>query len=323
MGWTQVTLAISAQVVRGGPGKTTKWQEFPLRPQGRPWAGLNTRGGKLDPGEGQLEDGSINAIINEQDILSKRKGFVRGLDERFDGVVCGLFRYTDDCGVEYVIVADQEGIKVRQPFNIPVFLGSDSLPFDSFEDDLDTTRWQNTDDYETSLGSLILAVTAASSSPEYTEESRLMQWFKPSVVRSYYVEIQYDFNPTEPTGQIASVVIKRSGSSFLQADVILRGAVYKAVLTNVQSGSRSILASVDLGGASLATGFLRLNYAQATRTVTMTVTPSGGSTVTQAEVITELSDLNLGQNSAIGLAFQTGSVRPDGHEILQVSGGVV
>ena len=122
----------------------TKHQEFPLRPQGSPWPGLNTKGGVLDPGQGFLEDGSKNQIINEADVLSKRLGFVRGLDERFDGVVCGLFRYTSGCGVEYLIVSDEDGIKVRTPFSIPEFLGSDSIPFDDFET-LDTTRWSPTE----------------------------------------------------------------------------------------------------------------------------------------------------------------------------------
>ena len=68
----------------------TKWQEFPLRPQGQAWPGLNTRGGVLDPGSGQLDDGSFNQIINEADLLEKRKGLTRGLDERFEDVVCDL-----------------------------------------------------------------------------------------------------------------------------------------------------------------------------------------------------------------------------------------
>jgi hypothetical protein len=58
----------------------TTWQEFPLRPAGRPWPGLNTRGGALDNGTGQLDDGSFGMIINEADILEKRKGLVRGLN---------------------------------------------------------------------------------------------------------------------------------------------------------------------------------------------------------------------------------------------------
>src|SRR5690606_999191 len=125
----------------------TNWREIPLRPHGTPWPGLNTRGGVLDPGAGQLEDGPFNPIVNEADVLEKRKGFVRGLNERFTGVVCGLFRYTDNCGVEYLVVADEDGIHVRQPFSIPSFLGSDALPFDDFEE-LQTTRWSPTTAYE-------------------------------------------------------------------------------------------------------------------------------------------------------------------------------
>lgn len=296
----------------------TRWQEFPLRPQGQPWPGLNTKGGRLDPGQGQLEDGSFNGIINEADILAKRSGFIRGLDERFDGPVCGLFRYTSDCGVEYLVVADQEGIKVRTPFDIPTFLGSDSLPNDDFEQAaIDTTRWTNTSQYRTFLGSMTLSLLAANVDAAVVPESSLMQWFKAAAVLSYYVEIQYAL-VADGGRQSAAIAIKRTGNTYLLANVRVEPGVYTLTVQLVQAGVATTLVSQDLGGGALADGFLRLTYNAETRTVTCRVIPSGGDQVTVSRVLSELQDNNLGQDSAIGLIAADLIDQP---EIMQVTGG--
>tara|TARA_R110000803_G_scaffold48198_7_gene100094 strand:- start:2466 stop:3359 length:894 start_codon:yes stop_codon:yes gene_type:complete len=280
----------------------TRWVPFPLRPIGQPWPGLNTRGGKLDPGQGYLEDGSINGIINEMDLLEKRKGMVRGLDERFTGVVCGLFKYTDECGNEYVVVADQDGIQVRQPFNIPSFLGSDSLMNDGFET-LDTAVWNNTTDYETFVGALQLVSLAAENDNTNVALDRLMVWFKDSVISSYQAEIQYDF-VAGGSIQAATVAIKGSTSFVLVANVSLSGADYtfNIQLVNVSTLARTTLASSVLTGAALADGFLRLSYNAETFTVTGRAIPSGGAQVTLTGVITELQDASLGSESSIGIS---------------------
>lgn len=286
----------------------TRWAEAPLRPQGQPWPGLNTRGGKLDAGAGFLEDGSINAIINEADILEKRKGLVRGLPERFVGAVCGLFRYTDECGVEHVVVADQEGIKVRTPFDIPTFLGSDSFPNDEF-DTLDTARWTNTTDYDVFQGSLILNEFAAESTPEYVEAARLMQWFKSAVLTSYQVEVEYA-TAAGLEQQVASVVIKRATNSYLQANVVMSGATYKVTLQLVVAGVRSTLAQSDLAGADIGDGFLRLSYDAVTRVASARVVPVGGAIVTLTGTLSEVQAASLGQDSAVGLAYSADDVLP-------------
>lgn len=296
----------------------TRFAEFPLRPQGQPWPGLNTRGGRLDPGQGQLEDGSFNGVINEADILEKRKGIIRGIDERFEGVVCGLFKYTSECGIEYLIVADEESIKVRTPFNVPVFLGTDSLPNDDFST-LDTTRWNNTTDYEVFLSSLVLVEDAAVSADSFVAESRLMQWFKASVLTSYQCEIQYALVAMTEL-QVVAVVIKRTGSTYLQANVISSGSDYSVSLELVQSTVRTTLGTSVLSGASIAGGFLRLSYNAETRVATARVIPSGGSIVTVEATLTEAQDANLGQNTAIGISRVVDTVAP---EILQVTAGAL
>lgn len=298
----------------------TRWQEFPLRPQGQPWPGLNTRGGRLDPGTGCLEDGSINAIINEADLLEKRKGFVRGLDERFTGPVCGLFRYTDNCGVEYLVVADGAGIYVRTPFDIPVFLGSDSLPNDDFNDaEVNEDRWTNTDNYRTFLGSLTIGLLALQIDASIVPESRFMQWFKAAAITSYQVEIQYAL-VAEGSTQNVCVVIKRTGDSYLIANVNIGNGSYSVVVKIVQAGVATQLATSELAGAELANGFLRLSYVAETRLVTCRVIPSGGDQVTLTATLNEAQGNNLGQNSAIGIINADLLDQP---EILQVTGGAV
>lgn len=300
----------------------TKFNEVPLRPQGQPWPGLNTRGGVLDPGGGFLEDGSINAIINESDLLEKRKGLVRGLDERFEGVVCGLFRYTDECGIEYVVVADEDGIKVRRPFEIEEFLGTDSIPFDDFEE-LSALRWSNTASYQVDLGALQLSLDGPTLTTEILPAADFMVWFKESALTSYYVEIDYRM-VAQAAREIVGIIIKRSsdGNSYLMAQVLSDTTSYRVTLQLVINGVRATLASESLGGASLADGFLRLGYSVGVGSFTASarVIPAGGSQITIEGALTEDQASALGQGSAIGLGRADVTGVP---EIESVSGGRV
>lgn len=277
----------------------TKFQEFPLRPTGQAWPGLNSRGGRIDPGMGQLEDGSFNQIINESDLLEKRPGFTRGLEERFDGPVCGLFRYTDDCGVEYLLVADQTEISIRTPFILPVNANSDAYPVDSFDDDLDTDNWQNTADYETAASQLELVAGAAAAAT--VEQSRLMAWFKDASNFTYFVQIEYVFDLSGGSAQSAAVAVRRSTDDYVQAEVRWDGTNYSVHMLLFINGSSSSLFSSPLDGVALGTGFLRLTYKE-DRKPTVRVTPSGGSIVEQEVQITSVQEAALGLGSSIGLA---------------------
>ena len=257
----------------------------------------------LDTARGYLETGSFNSIVNEADLLEKRRGFVRGLDERFSGVVCGLFRYTDECGIEHVVVADQDGIKVRQPFDIPEFLGTDSLPNDGFDGDLDTTRWSNTTDYETFQSALQLNSDSISGiSNGVVALDRLMMWFKDSVLTSYQVEIQYAM--IAGGDQVVAVAIKGSDTGLLVTNLYLRpgGYTFNVQYVDVFTGTRTTLDSSTLGGAALAEGFLRISYEATTRTVSARAIPSGGAQVTLTAQLNEVQDGSLGSESSIGVA---------------------
>src|SRR5690606_13434058 len=112
------------------------------------------------------------------------------------------------------------------------------------------------------VGNLQLNLNAAISTLQYVASDRLMEWFKPAVLTSYQVEIEYYF-VVGGALQVVSVAIKK-GDSWLQANVYLDGSTYRMTLELVGL-SRTTLASADLSGAALGRGFLRLSYVAETR----------------------------------------------------------
>lgn len=320
----------------------TQWQEFPLRPQGRPWPGLNTRGGALDNGTGMLEEGSVNQIINEGDILEKRKGFVRGLNEFFTGVVCGLFKYTGDCGREFLLVADEESISIRQPFVIPVFENSDAYPFDAFatfpptlEGEVDESLWRNVARYTLRDDKLVEVAGATAMSELFLARADWMRWFKEATNFSYQVRIEYEFESGD-SEQHQGVVIKGNGDlltgAYIQGEIVFSSlGTYEAVLfLREASDNLKQLARVPLTGIVVPpTGFFTVTY---TRDLTeplgsqfiasMEVVPSGGSIVTASGPLTALQDADLGQISATGLGHRAGVETPD-NGVKVIDGGPV
>lgn len=280
----------------------TKWQEFPLRPQGRPWPGLNTRSGKLDDGSGQMVDSSINCIINEGDKLAKRKGLIRGLDERFAGSVCGLHKYTDECGREWLVVADEGGFSVRQPFAIPSFSASDAYPSDDFETDgpVSTYFWRNTGGYEQAGSSLVLK--AGQTQPG------AMPWFKDASNFSYQVEIGFTIDDDSTVG----VHVKRGTTARIEARIARIGGsgTVSLIWINV-NGSETELA---IGGIGTATaGRMVLSYSRDTVNnqylARLDMTPEGAATfrLEDFETINALSDADFGQGTALELLSTSGA----------------
>ncbi len=288
----------------------TKFQDFPLRAQGAPWPGLNTRGGRLDDGRGWLESGSINGIINEADVLEKRKGLVRGLDEAFDGVVCGLFPYTDNCGIEWLLVADEIGINIRQPFRIPVFTQSDAYPFDSFSVDGDpnTQNWRNTAGYTQIDDNLILAVPTTPIIATRLPAANFMRWFKDAGNASYQVRVQYTFATTVATAQHIAIVVKGQGDlslgALLQADLIFNSTTDTQLEISHRRSDLTVRRLLNVAVTDTS-GFFTLTYDAATRLVSVTL---GAITIAAPEdSLTAIDDVDLGQISAIGMGFLAGT----------------
>lgn len=307
----------------------TKWSSIPTRPAGQPWQGQDTTGGRLDDGTGKLTQNSTNVTINRADVLAKRKGFVRGLAERFGTVVCGLHTYVDNCGQEWLLVASDEGISIRQPFNVPVFENDDSYPLDGFDDEdgISTDNWRNTSLYLAPAGALQRG-TGNSTAP--FDAASYLRWFKAASALAYEVTIQYEFTSSVSDAQVASVTIKGSGDFTtgrrLQADVsFTAGGDYVVHLyKTTPDGGLVLLGTIDVAGSVTApSGFLKLGYRRsfppggvATFIPFVEVTPSGGALQELAtNTLTELEDTELGGFSGIGCSQWA--------SILQVTGGPV
>lgn len=315
----------------------TKFQPLDLRPQGQAWPGLNTRGGFLSNGTGQLADGSFNGVIERADVIRKRRGLIRGLDERFVGVVCGLFKYTDECGIEYLIVADQEGIKIREPFEIPVFETSDAYPNDSFNVSgaPSALDWRNTSRYTVTNDSLVLASSAVASAAAQVSSASMMRWFKDAANPSYQVQVQYEFDGSIAARQRVSVVLRGDGTlaagALVQADLErVPGSTYRAHVWHRRAdGSYRELFNADVPAPAQNSGTFTFRYRRDIVSnpqqflAGINVTADGGVIVDQDSptMLTEIEDNDLGLTSAI--ALDTNDGKSNNHRILVVSGGAL
>lgn len=310
----------------------TKWQEFPLRQHLKPWPGLNTRGGKLMSIGGEMDD-CTNVIINRQDVLEKRKGLVRGLDEQFGGVVCGLFVYTDHCGIEKLIVADEDGFSIRSPFTVPIFATADCYPFDSFGlDDLEglnSDNWRNTSRYEHFSDRMVLQSSVVAGAQFEDAPGRATRWFKDACSRSYVLSSTYQFDSSSTSTQVFFIVMRGNGdlssSSLLLAEIRFKvGGDYRLKIYDRDSfDAWTLQGQAQIVGTE--SGTFQLEYDQQTRIGKATVNPIGGTLVTAStQEFAVTADADFGLTSAFGIAFDSdGSVPDTDLGYLVVDGGPV
>lgn len=310
----------------------TKWTESPLRPPNQPWPGLNTKGGRLDNGTGQMAE-CTNVIINRSDLLEKRKGLVRALDERFSGPVCGLFKYTDKCGIETLIVADELAISIRSPFVVPVAVQSDCYPGDSFSlangSELSSSTWNNAGLYEVQTDKMVLRA----SSPVVADDNTLYRtlaarWFKDACSPSYKVRVSYEFAPVATLQRI--FIIIRGTSDLVNGAYILgllefqQGVVYRfQILHQTSANSITVIHTGDLTGQP--TGFFTVKFSRAQNNrAGAEVSVTGGTIldVFAAKQFTESEINNLGLVSAVGMAEIGGKVTQVFGQLI-VDGGTI
>lgn len=297
----------------------TQWSPVSLRQQGAAWPGLNTRGGRLDDGTGQLRDGSINCQINSADILSKRKGFVRGLDEYFGSVVCGLFAYTDHCGREWLLVADEDAINIRQPFVLPQFTASDAYPNDAFVGTgaVNTEKWRNTSRYELLDGVLVQAAGAAPFTGMRLGSDLFQRWFKDAGSFSYEVEANYRFDASLADEQRVGLVIRGNGDlsdgALLQADVVFASGTYSVNLWHREAdGTYRVLEAAPVTGSTtdprgVLTLKLERNLATGKFTPSVSITPNLGTPQTfNGAALNVIQDADLGLVSAVAVGQKGG-----------------
>jgi len=310
----------------------TKWVEFPLRKPGEYWPGLSTRNGRLMRRIGELAD-CVNINIQPFDTMAKRKGLVRAFDERFNGVVCGLFAYTDNCGNEYVLVADQSGFSIRSPSVLPSFVIADCYPFDNFATagELDPLKWRNTGRYVAAADVMQLAGSAPVVSESVLQDSlgACTRWFKEACSSSYQTQISFSFDvaaaPRQRIVQVVRGVDDLSDFASIVAILELKvGVDYTArLLYRSAQGVFTELERQAFAVTDPADGTLRLSYNATTRVASVAVALGGGSEVVlTAGALSGVQDANLGLVSALGLMqVEAGSL--PGLSVAVIDGGPV
>lgn len=314
----------------------TRWKEIPLRTAGEFWPGLSTRNGRLMRRMGELAD-CVNINIQPFDTMAKRNGMVRAFDERFAGVVCGLFAYTDNCGNEYLLVADQTGFTIKTPFSLPGFIVADCYPFDNFSGNdfsaLDPLKWRNTGRYMQNDDNMMLATGVP-----VVEETNLQlslnacaRWFKDACSSSYQTQITFAFDQGVSAKQRIVQVIRGSGElddfGVLFAVLDLKvGAAYLLRLmhraaddTIVELARRTFNPAVDAIAGSMA-----LAYSATTRVLSATITLGTAAAITLlANPIHGVADANLGLISALGLMQVESGAAPTDLAVAVIDGGPV
>ncbi len=297
--------------------------EFPVRPQGELWPGLRSKRGKVTSQRpGEMSDCSNVEILS--DLLMKRRGFIRGIDEWFDQPVCGLFAYTDFCQNEYILVATQDGIAVRQPFIPPSVQIADCYPFDEFAGsglaNLDADQWKFV---ATTLGidgnAVGLKATARSLSTFDVEaiiDSSSASWFKLACKASYELQLNLDFPDTALEPHIAGLMrgAQRGfqSGSFLMFDFFRRGNLTFGRIMHVKS-DRSSTEIATIGPFADGNGIGLCTYNQSTLTATITFTPDVGTSATSSNHVTGLDDAAFGLATGFSIFFlapTAGQLRP-------------
>lgn len=297
---------------------------------GQSWPGLKTRTGRIMRIPGEMSD-CTNALINRGDVLSKRKGLVRGFDEQFDGPVCGLFVYTDSCGQEYVLVADNADVKIRTPFTLPVFTVADCYPSDGFDgengDAVDAEVWRNGQGYEIQSNALV-QVAGALPDDDSAAAALLgaMTWFKEACSTRYEVQTQYSFSSPCTAKQKHIIVLRESETTgaaiFATLEFCTSPAVYRARIFHKRGSGQVVELQSQTSIAGDPSGFMKLSYDSTELTATLLLTVDSGPSVELVTApLTTVDDLDFGLLSSIGISFTGTGTPSNSNSILNVSGG--
>lgn len=299
----------------------TKWREIGLRTLGEPWPGLSTRNGRLMKRMGELAD-CKNVSIGPFDTLYKRLGFVRAFDERFNGVVCGLFRYTDHCNNEYVLVADQSGITIRTPTALPTGTLADCYPFDNFSVDgpLDEANWRNAARYEAVDDEMRMVAGGAVVEPSDLQLTldAATRWFKDACSSSYQTEITFSFSDSA-VGQRIALIIRGAGElddfgalmavlDYAQGGDYLLRIVHRRANDSFVELARLVLDSAtDANQGTLAVAY---NATELKPSATLTLGTAAARELTVETPLLAIDDANLGLVSALALVLTTDGLEP-------------
>lgn len=258
------------------------------------------------------------------DLLMKRRGMVRGLDEWFSDPVCGLFQYTDFCQTEYILVATQDGIFIRQPFVPSSFQIADCFPFDEFEGTglsaIDSTKWKFVSSNFGIDGNVVGLKAIARSLGVFDVEAVIDQysatWFKESCVPSYQVQLNLDLPDTSLEPHVACLMrgAERGFQSgaFLMFDFFRRSNLNFGRIMYVTT-SRAISEVATIGPFADGNGVGLCSYDQNALTATITFTPDVGSPASSTYQFNGLDDTSFGLATGFSIFFlapTAGQTRP-------------
>lgn len=297
--------------------------EFPVRPHGEAWPGLKSKRGRIGKA-GELSDCRNVEILT--DLLMKRKGFVRGIEEWFDLPVCGLFTYTDLCQNEYLLVATSAGIAIRTPFAPVTFQIADCYPFDEFAGSgfasLNSDKWKLVSSRlgidENSVGLKSTAQSLSAFDVEAVIDNYTASWFKLACQASYQIQLNLDLPDSGFEPHVAGIIrggeVGFQNGAFLMGDFFRRQNQTFGRIMHV-TGARAITEVATIGPFTDGNGVGTIAYDLNTQTATISFLPDVGtaSASSSSHKFNGLQDAEFGLATGFSIFFLSavnGQARP-------------
>jgi hypothetical protein len=289
--------------------------EQELRPTAQAWPGLRSNIGRLVRMPGEMS-ACRNVEIDVPDTLAKRKGLIRGIEEYFDGPVCGLFTYSDMCQNEWLLIATADGIAVRQPLDIPIFEVADCYPFDDFGgepaegDPPNVDNWKFASSHlETRSQSLGLKSSAAAVPvDDLAALDYSLSWFKEACGSSY--QVQVDAALPVPVADLVPriwIVMRAAERGFQSGAAIIgevsreAGGVFARILFLDVARNLSELAKI--GPRVDGNVLFNLSYDATERVVSVSLTPDTESKIEGSASVGALDDASMGLATGLAVFF--------------------
>ena len=258
------------------------------------------------------------------DLLMKRRGIIRGLDEFFDNPICGLFAYSDFCQNEWLLVATSDGINIRQPFTQTTFQIADCYPFDEFAGTglqaLNGDDWKFIGTHLGINGNVCGLKATARSFANFDVESVIdsytASWFKDACKSSYQVELNLDIPDSSLEPHVAAIIrgAQRGFQSgaFIMGDFFRRSNLTFGRIMHVD-GTRAVREVATIGPFSDGNGVGTIAYDEASLVATITFTPDVGSPASSSFPFNGLNNAEFGLATGFSVFFigsPGGQLRP-------------
>jgi hypothetical protein len=266
-----------------------------------------------------------NVEIDVPDTLAKRKGLIRGIEEYFDGPVCGLFTYSDMCQNEWLLIATADGIAVRQPLDIPIFELADCYPFDDFGGEPAEGDPPNVDNWKfvsphLETRSQSLGVKSSASSILADDLAALdysLSWFKEACGSSYQVQVDAAL-PAAQAGLVPRIwIVMRGTERGFQSGGAIIGEIYRdvdGVFARILflDIARNLSELAKIGPRMDGNVLFNMSYNATERLVSISLTPDLESKIEGSASVDLFDDISLGLATGLAVFFTgtPGTPRP-------------